>query len=105
MQSIISSSLRISLIGVMLLVAAAANLVCISYDANDQDDIPPVTVDLKFVQQSPRAVVDQVKTTSMATPELMPALIAKPQRTLVAESPIRSLTELSSPDILLPLLC
>lgn len=101
----ISSSLRISLIGVMLLVAAAANLICISYDANDQDDIPPVTVDLKFVQQSPRVAVDQVRTTSMVTPEVKTVPITKPQRPLVAESHVRSLAELSSPELLLPLLC
>jgi len=105
MQSFISSSLRISLIGVMLLVAAAANLICISYDANDQDDIPPVSVDLKFVQESPRAVVDQVRTSSMGTPELNPAPVVKPQQPLLAESRVRSLPELSSPEVLAPLLC
>ena len=40
--------LRGTVLGVMLLLAATANLVSFSYDADDDDDTPPVTVELSI---------------------------------------------------------
>lgn len=41
--------LRSSLLGLALLLAGLASFVSLSYDADEQDSIPPVTVELKFV--------------------------------------------------------
>lgn len=41
------------ILALMLLLAVAASLVSFSYDADAQDDIPPVTVELKFLPQAP----------------------------------------------------
>jgi hypothetical protein len=41
------------ILALMVLLAVAASLVSFSYDADTQDDIPPVTVELKFLQQAP----------------------------------------------------
>lgn len=43
------------ILALMLLLAVAASLVSFSYDADTQDDIPPVTVELKFLPQAPTA--------------------------------------------------
>jgi hypothetical protein len=32
----------------MILLAGAANLICVSYDADDDDDTPPVTVEMSL---------------------------------------------------------
>ncbi|HET9838681.1 MAG TPA: hypothetical protein VFR84_10630 [Candidatus Angelobacter sp.] len=40
--------LRGSVVGLMLLLAASANLVSFSYDADDDDETPPVTVELSI---------------------------------------------------------
>lgn len=84
----------------MLLVAA--NLVSISYDADDQDELPPVTVELKFLPQSPRVEFDHrsrpvhslpVFSTSHRVDRVLQAMHTRPQ------------LEKGSPQLLVPLLC
>src|SRR5712672_2744589 len=41
--------LRGAVLGMMLLIAGAANLICVAYDADDNDETPPVTVELSVV--------------------------------------------------------
>jgi hypothetical protein len=48
--------MRGSLLGLMLLLAGAANLVCISYDADDDEDTPPVSIELNIVAPCKRSV-------------------------------------------------
>jgi hypothetical protein len=43
-------------LGAMLLLAGAANFVCISYDADGDEDTPPVTVELNVVAPSRKTV-------------------------------------------------
>ena len=49
MASFVNRWLRGTVLGVMLLLAATANLVSFSYDADDDDDTPPVNVELNIV--------------------------------------------------------
>lgn len=49
------------ILALMLLLAVAASLVSFSYDADAQDDIPPVTVELKFLPQSPTVAQSVVR--------------------------------------------
>jgi hypothetical protein len=56
------------ILAVMLLLAVAASLVSFSYDADTQDDIPPVTVELKFLPQAPRAIQSVVRAPLAGTP-------------------------------------
>jgi hypothetical protein len=53
---IVHKYLRRTALATMLLVAACANCFCVSYDANDDDDVPPVTIELKFVSPAGRSV-------------------------------------------------
>lgn len=47
-----------AVLAMVMLLIAGADLVPFSYDADEQDDIPPVTVELRFLPQSPRAALD-----------------------------------------------
>jgi hypothetical protein len=41
--------LRGAVLGMMFLLAGTANLVCLSFDADDDEDTPPVSVELNIV--------------------------------------------------------
>ena len=41
--------LRGAVLGMMLLIAGAANLICVAYDADNDDETPPITVELSVV--------------------------------------------------------
>src|ERR1051325_4386018 len=56
------------ILALMLLLAVAASLVSFSYDADTQDDIPPVTVELKFLTQAPTATQSIARAPLGATP-------------------------------------
>ena len=49
MVSFLNRLLRGTVLGLMLLLAATANLVSFSYDADDDDDTPPVNIELNIV--------------------------------------------------------
>ncbi len=49
MRSFLNRLLRGAVLGVMLLVAATANLVSFSYDADGDDETPPVNIELSIV--------------------------------------------------------
>lgn len=56
------------ILGLMLLLAVAASLISFSYDADTQDDIPPVTVELKFLPQTPTFTQSSVQSPSSFLP-------------------------------------
>jgi hypothetical protein len=98
--------LRSSLLGLALLLAGLANFVSMSYDADEQDGIPPVTVELKFVvRASARAHGSQIGSFAMPDHNLRSAR----SRVLVVPAFMRprlnsDLSKLSSQH-LSPLLC
>ena len=49
MGSFLHRLLRGAILGMMLLLAGTANLVCLSFDADDDEDTPPVSVELSIV--------------------------------------------------------
>jgi hypothetical protein len=100
----VSPYFRIYLVGVMLVLAASANLLCISYDANDQDDIPPVTVELKFIFQVPKASA-HVQANALLLPRAVLAQGALAQSNDSSVPVLRSEAVKRSPQLLLPLLC
>jgi hypothetical protein len=86
----------------MLLLAATANLVSFSYDADDDDDTPPVDVELNIVTSTkrPAHLVKQHSSTCVAHVEC-----EKPpldQKTSAGFEPA-SLLDKSSPQLVIPL--
>jgi hypothetical protein len=97
---------RSSLLGLALLLAVLANFVSFSYDADEQDSVPPVRVELKFVVRSSlRAHAFQSTLTATSHHDAgtarsqMPAIVALHDAEFMLEMPV------TSPQRLLPLLC
>lgn len=65
------------ILALMLLLAVAASLVSFSYDADTQDDIPPVTVELKFLPQAPTATQSTARAPLGLTPAVSVGLVFK----------------------------
>lgn len=55
MWKIFHKYFRGAVLGLMLLLAAAANLVCVSYDADNDEDTPPVTVEMNLIAPAGRS--------------------------------------------------
>ncbi len=49
MSKILYKCFRGAVLGSMLLLACGANLVCISFDTDNDEDTPPITVELSLV--------------------------------------------------------
>jgi hypothetical protein len=49
MSKILYKCFRGAVLGLMLLLACGANLVCISFDTDNDEDTPPITVELSLV--------------------------------------------------------
>jgi hypothetical protein len=56
MAQLLRKLFRGTVLGLMLLLAGAANLVCISYDADDDEDTPPISVELNIVTPCKRSI-------------------------------------------------
>ena len=65
-------------LALMLLLAVAASLVSFSYDADTQDDIPPVTVELKFLAQAPIVSQSAVRASVSAASASSVAIVLHP---------------------------
>ncbi len=100
----VSPYFRIFLVGVMLVLAASASLICISYDADEQDEIPPVTVELKFISESPKAAPQVRADALLVAPSVLTEGVPA-QRNYSSVPVPRSEAPNSSPQLLLPLLC
>jgi hypothetical protein len=98
--------LRATLLGLALLLAGLANFVSMSYDADEQDSVPPVTVELKFVvRASARAHGSQIGSQAMPDHNLGSAHSRGPVAALFEGPRLNSdLSKLSSHH-LSPLLC
>ena len=93
---------RGAVLGLMLLLAGSANLVCLSFDADDNDDTPPVNVELNIVAPCKKAI-QAPKLYSVATASLRDGLPAepKPASSVLVTSPI--LLHQESPELQVPL--
>jgi hypothetical protein len=56
MASFLHRSLRFAVLGLMFLLAGTANLLCVSYDTDNDEDTPPITVELSIVAPSKKDV-------------------------------------------------
>jgi hypothetical protein len=89
--------------GLMLFLASAANCLSASYDVDDDDSTPPVTVDLRFVcsssknSHSPKSQVEQ------ATAKWACTRVAPPSPLLAAGLETDAGTSLGTPQLLVPL--
>jgi hypothetical protein len=92
---------RGAVLGLMLLLAGSANLVCLSFDADDNEDTPPVSVELNIVAPCKKAM-QAPKLDSVATVSVRDALLASPKpASVVVTSPILLTQE--SPELQVPL--
>jgi hypothetical protein len=82
MTSFLHKLLRGSVLAIMILLAGAANLICVSYDADDDDDTPPVTVEMSLAAPCRKNlhIPQQQNHASLVTGEPQAELIA-PLRT------------------------
>lgn len=102
MVSVPNRWLRATVLGVMLLLAATANLVSFSYDADDDDDTPPVNVELSIVT-SPERPAHLVKHhLSMRVPHV-PCERPSSDHTGSAQFDSSSLLDKTSPQLVIPL--
>jgi hypothetical protein len=56
MGSFLHKLFRGAILGMMLLLAGTANLVCLSFDADDDEDTPPVSVELNIVAPCKKSI-------------------------------------------------
>ena len=56
MASFLNKCLRFAVLGLMFLLAGTANLVCVSYDTDNDEDTSPITVELSIVVFSKKDV-------------------------------------------------
>ena len=56
MASFLNKCLRFAVLGLMFLLAGTANLVCVTYDTDNDEDTPPITVELSIVAPSKKDV-------------------------------------------------
>jgi len=94
--------IRGALLGLMLLLAGAANLVCISYDADDDEDTPPVSVELNIVAPSKRSIQLPKLQTHARSPRLHSA---QPATGLLASAGFEQAPQLQEgpPQMVIPL--
>jgi hypothetical protein len=103
MASWLKKWLRGTVVGLMLLLAAAANLVSFSYDADDDDDTPPITVELSLsapVRKAAHLVRQQSSTHTIRVKD--EARAARQTAPSVAER-VRHLHTATSPQVVTPL--
>ena len=101
MASLLRRLSRGMFLGLMLLLAGTANLVCISYDADDDEDTPPVSVELNLVTPCKKSI-------QLPKPHLSARsfrLSDKPSTELVAmpQSEAAPLINAGPPELLVPL--
>jgi len=90
-------------VGLMLLLATAATCLPVSYDADDDDSTPPVTVDLGFIcsgNKKPQSVKSQVR---QATADFVKAQVSQPGPLLLSALETDAQPSLSSPQARVPL--
>jgi hypothetical protein len=94
--------LRGAVLGMMLLLAGAANLVCLSFDADDDEDTPPISVELNIVAPCKKCIhVPKPHSHARAFRLRDEKPVTTQLASVVFESPI--LLDQESPQLLVPL--
>jgi hypothetical protein len=94
--------LRGSVVGLMLLLAATANLVSFSYDADDDDDTPPITVEINVGAPVKKATHLVKQQSSAEAAQLKSQVPVAEQIASAGVSPVPRL-HLTSPQLVIPL--
>jgi len=97
MSKILYKCFRGAVLGLMLLLACGANLVCISFDTDNDEDTPPITIELSLVAPkrshslpNKRLRAEEVvrqKDLEAVSPSLMAAVYVDSMPTVNAGSP------------------
>jgi len=96
MSKILYKCFRGAVLGLMLLLACGANLVCISFDTDNDEDTPPITIELSLVapkrshslpNKRLRAEVVRQKDLEAVSPSLMAAVYVDSMPVVNAGSP------------------
>ncbi len=93
MSKILYKCFRGAVLGLMLLLAGAANLVCVSYDTDNDEDTPPITVEMNLVtpRKHTHLPSKNVQVETVRQKDLQAA-----SSTLVAALSVRSLPNLNT---------
>ena len=102
MAAFLHKSLRFAVLGLMFLLAGTANLVCVSYDTDNDEDTPPITVELSIVAPSKKDVqvaTPQAPTQSFRLRDEKPLVHEAASATLAAPT----LLDQKTPELQVPL--
>ena len=89
--------------GLMLFLATAANCLSTSYDVDDDEGTPPVTVDLRFVCSSSKNLNSPKSQVEQATANWACTRVSPPAPLSAAELETHAGTSLGTPQLLVPL--
>src|SRR5947209_13208652 len=99
MTSFLHRLFRGAVLGMMLLLAGTANLICVSYDADDDDDTPPITIELSLAAPCRKSLHVPKNQSHAGIPSEKP--LSEPMASVVLES-IPLLTK-AAPQLVVPL--
>jgi hypothetical protein len=99
MAAFLHRLLRGAVLCMMFLLAGTANLICVSYDADDNDDTPPITVELSVLAPCSKSIHIPKKQNHSGI------RCEKPQTVVIASVAFESapLLDKASPQVVVPL--
>ena len=103
MKPLLTRYLRGAVLGMMLLLAGMAGMVCFSYDADGDDSTPPVTVEFNGVVPSKKGIQVSSPRSSAVAQHVRDAQPASVELVASVVFPVVPALEKGSPQLVVPL--